>query len=58
MTKQLMTGGEAVIETLIANDMTTLFGLPGAQLDPIFAAMHDRQDKIKIYHGRHEQGPA
>ncbi|GAB5458351.1 MAG: thiamine pyrophosphate-binding protein [Henriciella sp.] len=54
----VQTGGEAVIDTLIANNVDTVFGLPGAQLDPIFAALHDRQDKIKIYHSRHEQGCA
>ena len=58
MTQTRMTGGEAVVETLIANGVDTIFGLPGAQLDPIFAALHDRQDRISMVHGRHEQGPA
>jgi len=53
-----MTGGEAVVESLIANGIDTVFGLPGAQLDPIFAAMHDRQDRIRVLHSRHEQGCA
>ena len=53
-----MTGGEAVVESLIANGIDTVFGLPGAQLDPIFAAMHDRQDRIRVMHSRHEQGCA
>ena len=56
MTK--MTGGEAVVEALIANGIDTVFGLPGAQLDPIFAALHDRQDRIRVMHSRHEQGAA
>jgi len=51
-----MTGGEAIVESLIANGIDTVFGLPGVQLDPIFAAMHDRQDRIRILHSRHEQG--
>lgn len=55
---QKMTGGEAIVESLIANGITTVFGLPGAQLDPIFVALHDRQDRIKIIHSRHEQGCA
>ena len=55
---QKITGGEAVVESLIANGITTVFGLPGAQLDPIFVALHDRQDRIKIIHSRHEQGCA
>jgi acetolactate synthase-1/2/3 large subunit len=53
-----MTGGEAVVESLIANDIDTVFGLPGAQLDPIFAALHDRKDRINLIHSRHEQGCA
>lgn len=53
-----MTGGEAVVESLIANGIDTVFGLPGAQLDPIFAAMHDRKDRIRVMHSRHEQGCA
>jgi acetolactate synthase-1/2/3 large subunit len=53
-----MTGGEAVVESLIANGIDTVFGLPGAQLDPIFAALHDRQDRIRVMHSRHEQGCA
>jgi len=52
------TGGEAIVASLIANDIDTVFGLPGAQLDPIFVAMHDRQDQIRLMHSRHEQGCA
>ena len=52
------TGGEAIVDSLIANDVEVVFGLPGAQLDPLFAAFHDRQDQIQIIHSRHEQGCA
>ena len=54
----VMTGGEAVVESLLANGIDTVFGLPGAQLDPIFAAIHDNQDRINLVHSRHEQGCA
>ncbi len=53
-----MTGGEAVVESLVANGIDTVFGLPGVQLDPIFVAMYDRQDRIRVMHSRHEQGCA
>jgi acetolactate synthase I/II/III large subunit len=52
------TGGEAIVDALIANGIDTVFGLPGAQLDPVFAAMHDRANQIEIIHSRHEQGCA
>jgi acetolactate synthase-1/2/3 large subunit len=52
------TGGEAIVEALIANDVDTVFGLPGAQLDPVFAALHDRANEIRVIHSRHEQGCA
>ena len=54
----MKTGGEAVVDSLIANNIDTVFGLPGAQLDPIFVAMHDRQEQIRLLTTRHEQGCA
>lgn len=56
MTTQI--GGEVVAQTLVANGIDTLFGIPGVQLDPVFAGLHDVRDKITIYHARHEQGVA
>jgi len=56
LTADRLTGGEAVVESLIAHGIDTVFGLPGAQLDPVFAALHDRQDRIRTIHARHEQG--
>lgn len=53
-----MPGGEVVAQSLVANGIDTLFAIPGVQLDPIFAALHDVQDKIRIIHARHEQGVA
>jgi len=51
-------GGEVVAQTLVANGIDTLFGIPGVQLDPVFAGLHDVQGRIRIYHARHEQGVA
>ena len=56
MTK--MTGGQAIIDSLIANGVTQVFGVPGAHLDYSFSAMYDRSDEINIIHARHEQGAA
>lgn len=56
MTK--MTGGQAIVDSLIANGVDQVFGIPGAQLDYSFSAMYDRANEISIIHCRHEQGAA
>ncbi|MCB9434044.1 MAG: acetolactate synthase [Ardenticatenaceae bacterium] len=53
-----LTGGEAIVQTLITHGVDTLFGLPGVQNDYFFIPLHDAQDKIRVIHPRHEQGAA
>ena len=53
-----MTGGEAVVAALRAHGVTTLFGLPGVQLDGLFNALHGAQDWLRVINARHEQGVA
>jgi len=53
-----MTGGEAVVQTLIAHGVNTLFALPGVQNDWLFNALYDHRDRIRVIHTRHEQGAA
>lgn len=53
-----MTGGEAVVAALKANGVTTLYGLPGLQLDHLFNALHDAADWLRVVNARHEQGIA
>lgn len=53
-----MTGGQAIVDSLIANGVDLVFGVPGAQLDYSFSAMYDRSNEIKVIHTRHEQGAA
>ncbi|MDX2203149.1 MAG: thiamine pyrophosphate-binding protein [Hyphomicrobiaceae bacterium] len=50
-----MTGGMAIVEALIANGVDTVYGLPGAQLYPLFDALQQRADRIRTYGARHEQ---
>ncbi|MBX5334251.1 acetolactate synthase [Rhodococcus fascians] len=57
MTKY-QTGGEAVVASLEAHDLTTVFGLPGVQNDWLYNAFYDAGDKFRIIHTRHEQGAA
>ncbi len=50
-----MTGGAAIVEALIANGVDTVFGLPGAQMYPLFDALQKHSDHIRTYGARHEQ---
>ena len=50
-----MTGGEAMIRAAMANGIDTVFGIPGAQIYPLFDAIH-RLPGIKAITSRHEQG--
>ena len=50
-----MTGGMAIVEALIANGIDRVYGLPGAQLYPLFDALQQRSDSIRTYGARHEQ---
>jgi acetolactate synthase I/II/III large subunit len=53
-----MTTAEAVIETLLAHGIDTLFALPGVHNDPLFDAAHKASDRIRVIHPRHEQTAA
>ncbi len=52
------TGGEAIVEALIAHGVDTLFGLPGVQNDWLYNALFDHRDQIRVIHTRHEEGAA
>ena len=58
VTSMMMTGGEAIVRTLLVNGVTRLFGLPGVQNDWLFNALYDHRDQIDVLHTRHEQGAA
>ncbi|MEM7800667.1 MAG: thiamine pyrophosphate-dependent enzyme [Chloroflexota bacterium] len=53
-----LTGGEAVVKSLINQGVDTLFGLPGVQNDYFYNALYDEGGKIRVIHTRHEQGAA
>ena len=53
-----MTTGEAVVASLIAHGLDTLYALPGVHNDPLFDALYKASDRIKVVHSRHEQGAA
>jgi len=51
----LATGGMAIVDALIANGVDSVFGLPGAQMYPLFDALQQRSAHIRTYGARHEQ---
>lgn len=53
---QTMTGAEAVIQSLLAEDVDTVFGYPGGAIMPIYDALFDYQHFINHVLVRHEQG--
>src|SRR5438132_9484387 len=54
----LMSGGDAVVRSLLAHDISTIYCLPGVQSDHLFNALFDAGDAITAIHTRHEQGAA
>ncbi len=50
-----LTGGQAVVRSLIKEGVDTIFGLPGVQNDWLYNALYDYRDEIKVIHTRHEQ---
>src|SRR5438445_6013038 len=47
------TGGEAIVNGLVAHGVDTVFGLPGAQIYALFDAF--QQAQLKVIGARHEQ---
>jgi len=54
----LMSGGDAVVRSLLGHDISTIYCLPGVQSDHLFNAMFDAGDALSVVHTRHEQGAA
>ena len=53
-----MTTGAAIVESLIAHGVDTIFGLPGAQTYGLMDALHGAKDRIRFISVRHEQAAA
>lgn len=53
-----LTGGQAIVKSLITHGVDTVFALPGVQLDHLFNAFFDERNAIRVIHPRHEQGAA
>jgi acetolactate synthase I/II/III large subunit len=53
-----MSAADAIVDSLVANGVDTVFGLPGAQMYALFDAIQRRGNKIRMVGARHEQGIA
>ena len=51
-----MQGANLIIECLIKESVTTMFGYPGGSVIPIYDALYDYTDQIKHIRTSHEQG--
>src|ERR1044071_6025095 len=54
----LMSGGDAVVRSILGQGISTIYCLPGVQSDHLFNAMFDAGDALSVVHTRHEQGAA
>ena len=53
-----VTGGHALARSLVDQGVSTLFALPGVQLDWAFDGLHAVRDSVHVIHTRHEQATA
>jgi acetolactate synthase-1/2/3 large subunit len=58
MEKQLITGSEALVRSLIHEGVHTLFGYPGGAIMPVYDCLYDYKEKLQHVLVRHEQGAA
>ena len=52
------TAADILVETLLAWDVDTVFGLPGDGINGIMEALRVRQDRIRFVQVRHEESAA
>lgn len=51
-----ISGADALIETILAEGIDTVFGYPGGSIIPIYDRLYDYQDRLRHILVRHEQG--
>ncbi len=56
--KEIITGAEALMRSLMNEGVDTIFGYPGGSIMPVFDAMYDHQKDFRQVVVRHEQGAA
>ena len=58
MSKDMITGAEALMRSLEHQGVDTLFGYPGGSIMPVFDALYDHRNTLNHILVRHEQGAA
>ncbi len=58
LSKTQITGGQALIDALLANGSEIAFGVPGESYLAALDAIHDAEDRLKFITCRHEAGAA
>src|SRR3954454_24885482 len=53
-----MTGGEAIVDSLLRHGIDTIFGLPGVQVYGLFDAFARNANRLNLINARHEQTTA
>jgi acetolactate synthase-1/2/3 large subunit len=51
-----MTGAEAVLRCLLAENVDTIFGYPGGAIMPVYDVLYHYEDRLRHILPRHEQG--
>jgi acetolactate synthase I/II/III large subunit len=54
--KQKITGSEALLKCLVAENVKTIFGYPGGAIMPVYDALYGYADQLTHILVRHEQG--
>src|ERR1041384_1567707 len=54
--KKKITGSEILLQCLVNEGVTTLFGYPGGAIMPVYDALYHYADKLNHILVRHEQG--
>src|SRR5437588_6554730 len=58
MAEGRLSGGQALVRSLVGEGVDVVFGLPGVQLDWVFDALYEARDHVRVFHTRHEQATA
>jgi acetolactate synthase-1/2/3 large subunit len=53
-----MTGGDAIVDSLLRHGVDTIFGLPGVQMYGLFDAFARNSNRLAVINARHEQTTA